>query len=90
MDRYDLVEYLVKLKFLSLVHKIKIRHNFLEATITERQDEEKAYDTAKYLDNCLTPIFLTLLFLETASYFVYLNQVKNVHHKLTELVFLFV
>ena len=66
---------------LYLVQNITTRHKLLEATITERKDEQDSYKMAKYLNNSLTPIFLTLLFLEAASYLLYLNQVINVKHK---------
>ena len=40
-----------------------------------REDETEAYNKAQYLNNCLTPIFLTALVLETASFYLYTNMV---------------
>ena len=43
-----------------------------------RQDETEAYNKAQYLNNCLTPIFLTALVLETASFYFYTNKVITI------------
>ena len=40
-----------------------------------REDETEAYNKAQYLNNCLTPIFLTSLVLEAASFYFYMNKV---------------
>lgn len=42
-----------------------------------RDDEIEAYNRAHYLNNCLTPIFLTTLVLEAASFFLYTNMVTQ-------------
>ena len=42
-----------------------------------RDDEIDAYNRAHYLNNCLTPIFLTTLVLEAASFFLYTNMVTQ-------------
>ena len=42
-----------------------------------REDEIEAYNRAMYLNNCLTPIFLTSMVLETASFFLYTNMVTK-------------
>ena len=47
----------------------------LEETVLARKDETEAYKMAQYLNNCLTPIFLTALVLETASFYLYTNMV---------------
>ena len=49
----------------------------LEETVLPREDETEAYNRAMYLNNCLTPIFLTSLVLETASFFLYTNMVTQ-------------
>ena len=61
----------------SLVHKITERHQLLEETVLARDDEIEAYNRALYLNNCLTPIFLTSLVLEAASFFLYTNMVTQ-------------
>ena len=40
-----------------------------------RKDETEAYNRAQYLNNCLTPIFLTALVLEAAFFHFYSNKV---------------
>ena len=52
----------------------------LEETVLPREDETEAYNRAMYLNNCLTPIFLTSLVLETASFFLYTNMVYNANN----------
>ena len=47
----------------------------------ERNDEIEAYNTAQYLNNCLTPIFLTSLVLEAASFYLYTNMVAQIIFK---------
>ena len=42
-----------------------------------REDETEAYNKAQYLNNCLTPIFLTALVLEAASFYFYTNMVTH-------------
>ena len=42
-----------------------------------REDETEAYNRAQYLNNCLTPIFLTALVLEAASFYLYTNVVTH-------------
>ena len=42
-----------------------------------RDDEIEAYNRAQYLNNCLTPIFLAALVLETASCYLYTNMVTQ-------------
>ena len=42
-----------------------------------RDDETEAYNRAQYLNNCLTPIFLTALVLEAASFYLYTNVVTH-------------
>ena len=44
-----------------------------------RRDETEAYKKAQYLNNCLTPIFLTALVLETASFYLYTNMVAIIY-----------
>jgi hypothetical protein len=56
------------------VHKITERHQLLEETILPREDETEAYNRAHYLNNCLTPIFLTALVLETVLFYFYTNM----------------
>ena len=58
-----------------LVYNISARHHLLEATIGVRQEEKDSYEMVTYLNNCLTPIYLTALVLETATFFLYLNMV---------------
>ena len=58
-----------------LVYNISTRHHLLEATIGVRQEEIDSYEMVTYLNNCLTPIYLTALVLETATFFLYLNMV---------------
>ena len=60
----------------SLVHKITERHQLLEQTILPRDDETETYKRAQYLNNCLTPIFLTALVLETVLFYLYTNMVN--------------
>ena len=50
-----------------------------------REDEIEAYNRAQYLNNCLTPIFLTALVLEAASFFFYTNRVTiiSIHKRLS-------
>ena len=47
----------------------------LKKTVMARKDETEAYNRAQYLNNCLTPIFLTALVLEAASFYLYMNKV---------------
>ena len=49
----------------------------LEETVLARDDETEAYNRAQYLNNCLTPIFLTALVLEAASFYLYTNVVTH-------------
>ena len=49
----------------------------LEDTVMAREDETEAYNRAQYLNNCLTPIFLTALALEAASFYLYTNVVTH-------------
>ena len=58
------------------VHKISERHQLLRATISSRQEENDSYEMVTYLNNCLTPIFLTALCLEILFFYVYNNMVK--------------
>ena len=60
-----------------LVHKIAARHQLLVDTLTVRDDETESDNMATYLNNCLTPIFLTALMLEITSFFLYINLVKK-------------
>ena len=60
-----------------LVYNISARHHLLEATIGVRQEEKDSYEMVTYLNNCLTPIYLTALVLETATFFLYLNMVDK-------------
>ena len=59
-----------------LVHKITERHKLLVETILPREDETEAYKRAHYLNNCLTPVFLTALVLETLLFYLYTNMVN--------------
>ena len=63
--------------FFTKVHKIAAKHKLLEDTITIRDDETESYNMAIYLNNLLTPIFLTALTLEMASFFLYSNLVST-------------
>ena len=58
-----------------LVYNISARHQLLETTIGVRQEEKDSYEMVTYLNNRLTPIYLTALVLETATFFLYLNMV---------------
>ena len=58
-----------------LVNNITARHHLLEATIGVRLEEIDSYEMVTYLNNRLTPIYLTALVLETATFFLYLNMV---------------
>ena len=58
-----------------LVYNISARHHLLEATIGVRQEEKDSYEMVTYLNNRLTPIYLTALVLETATFFLYLNMI---------------
>ena len=58
-----------------LVYNISARHHLLEATIGVRQEEIDSYEMVTYLNNHLTPIYLTALVRETATFFLYLNMV---------------
>ena len=60
-----------------LVYNISARHQLLETTIGVRQEETDSYEMVTYLNNRLTPIYLTALFLETATFFLYLNMVDK-------------
>ena len=60
-----------------LVYNISARHQLLEATIGVRQEETDSYEMVTYLNNRLTPIYLTALVLETATFFLYLNMVDK-------------
>ena len=51
-----------------------------------RDDETESYNMAIYLNNCLTPIFLSAIILEIASFFLYTNLVKS--QKLFKIYFL--
>ena len=51
-----------------------------------RKDETESYNMAVYLNNLLTPIILTALILEMASFFLYTNLVLKL---LTSFFFLF-
>ena len=61
----------------TLVHKITARHQLLKDTITVRYDETESYNMAIYLHNLLTPIFLTFIILEMATFFLYTNLVTK-------------
>ena len=61
---------------LFIVYKITARHQLLEDTIEVRKEETESYNMAIYLNNCLTPIFLSALVLETASFYLYTNKVS--------------
>ena len=54
-----------------LVHKINVRQHLLDETIMARQDERESYETANYLNKCLTPVFLTALFLEATLFILH-------------------
>ena len=75
VDRYFTFNFFLIVIFGSLVHKITERHQLLEETVSAREDETEAYNRVQYLNNCLTPIFLTALFLEAASFYFYTNTV---------------
>ena len=60
-----------------LVYNISARHHLLEATIGVRQEETDSYEMVTYLNNRLTPIYLTALILETSTVFLYLNMVDK-------------
>ena len=53
-----------------------------------RDDETEAYNKAQYLNNCLTPIFLTALVLEAASFYFYTNKatIISIHKRLSPCV----
>ena len=71
------------LSVLCSVHKISERHQLLRETISTRQDENDSYDMVTYLNNCLTPIFLTALWLEILLFYIYINMVTtfiSYHH----------
>ena len=51
-----------------------------------RDDEIDAYNRAHYLNNCLTPIFLTSLVLEAASFYLYTNMVAQIILKYSNLI----
>ena len=60
-----------------LVYNISARHQLLETTIGVRQEEKDSYEMVTYLNNCLTPIYLTALILETATVFFYFVVVPH-------------
>ena len=55
----------------------------------ERNDETEAYNMALHLNNCLTPIFLTSLVLEAASFYLYTNMVAQIILKYSNLIIFF-
>ena len=77
MDRYSITLSVKCNNFYFEVYKINERHQLLEETVEERNDETEAFNRVLNLNNCLTPIFLTSLVLEAAFFFLYTNMVTQ-------------